>query len=112
MSGVGASKDQSRRQQKMSKQDDKYTISLAGEFMVAGELYRRGIKAAVTYGNAKKADVVAYAGDKALVIEVKSTSKPQWVIGGAVPSASENVMWVLVFLPPDLTLPRRLNCGN
>jgi len=37
----------------MSKQAQKYHLSLAGEFYVAAELQRRGISAAVTYGNAK-----------------------------------------------------------
>ena len=45
----------------MSKQAQKYHLSLAGEFYVAAELQRRGISAAVTYGNAKNADVVAFS---------------------------------------------------
>lgn len=61
----------------MNKQAQKYHSSLAGEFFVAAELQRQGIAAAVTYGNAKNADVVAFSisGDKAVVIEVKSTSQ-------------------------------------
>jgi hypothetical protein len=35
----------------MSKQEQKYDLSLPGEFFVAAELQRRGISAAVTYGN-------------------------------------------------------------
>ena len=50
----------------MSKQSTKHKLGLSGEFLVAGELLRRGITAAVTYGNAKKADVIAVRGDKAL----------------------------------------------
>jgi hypothetical protein len=65
----------------MSTQLQKYHLSLAGEFFVAAELQRRGISAAVTYGYAKSADVVAFSmsGEKAVVIEVKSTSQLKWV---------------------------------
>ncbi len=88
----------------MSNQSRKHSIGLAGEFLVAGELLRRGVMAAVTYGNAKKADVVAINGSKAVTLEVKSTAEPKWVLGGVVPAATEG-FWILVFLPPDSTLP-------
>ncbi|MGD9583508.1 MAG: hypothetical protein AB7V26_07540 [Lysobacterales bacterium] len=84
----------------MSKQARKHTTGLAGEFLVAGELLRRGIMAAVTYGNAKKADVIAVNGAKAASIEVKSTSQTKWVLGGQLPAESSNI-WVLVHLPED-----------
>ena len=86
----------------MSKQEQKYHLSLAGEFFVAAELQRRGISAAVTYGNAKCADVVAFSvsGEKAVVIEVKSTSQSRWVVGGRSPVASPKP-WVFVYLPID-----------
>jgi hypothetical protein len=83
----------------MSRQAQKYYLSLAGEFYVAAELQRRGIAAAVTYGNAKSADVVAFSNaGHAVVIEVKSTSDPQWVVGGAVPEPSSKP-WVFVHIP-------------
>ena len=78
----------------------KHTIGLAGEFLVAGELLRRGVTAAVTYGNAKKADVVAFHEGRSVVLEVKSTSETKWVLGGVLPEEAAN-LWVLVFLPPD-----------
>lgn len=86
----------------MSKQEQKYHLSLVGEFFVAAELQRRGVSAAVTYGNAKCADVVAFSvsGEKAVVIEVKSTSQSQWVVGGLAPVASSKP-WVFVYLPID-----------
>ena len=84
----------------MSKQSRKHTTGLAGEFLVAGELLRRGIMAAVTYGNAKKADVIAINGAKAASLEVKSTSQPKWVLGGELPANNSNI-WVLVHLPQD-----------
>jgi Holliday junction resolvase len=68
----------------MSNQSRKHTIGLAGEFLVAGELLRRGIMAAVTYGNAKQADVVAIHESRATSLEVKSTSESKWVLGGSL----------------------------
>jgi hypothetical protein len=90
----------------MSKQAQKYHLSLAGEFYVAAELQRRGISAAVTYGNAKNADVVAFSmsGEKAVVVEVKSTSQAKWVVGGMVPVASAKP-WVFVHMPIDPATP-------
>lgn len=89
----------------MSRQDDKYHLSLAGEFYVAAELQRRGIAAAVTYGNAKKADVVAFSsGRYAVAIEVKSTPGQRWVVGGSVPQPSRDP-WVFVHIPADALDP-------
>lgn len=84
----------------MSKQSQKHTTGLAGEFLVAGELLRRGIMAAVTYGNAKKADVIAINERKAATLEVKSTSQAKWVLGGQLPAGTSDI-WVLVHLPND-----------
>lgn len=88
----------------MTDQARKHAIGLAGEFLVAGELLRRGIHAAVTYGNAKKADVVAINGDKATAPEVKTTSADKWVLGGSLPDDPAK-MWVLVYLPVVETEP-------
>jgi hypothetical protein len=81
-------------------QKRKYMLSLSGEFLVAGELLRRNISAAVTYGNAKKADVVAVSGNTASSIEVKTTQKTKWVIGARVPELDDSI-WILVYLPSD-----------
>jgi hypothetical protein len=88
----------------MTTQAQKYHLSLAGEFFVAAELQRRGVAAAVTYGNAKSADVVAFSasGEKAVVVEVKCTSQLRWVVGVALPPASDKP-WVFVYLPTDQT---------
>jgi hypothetical protein len=88
----------------MNRQAQKYHLSLAGEFFVAAEMQRRGVAAAVTYGNAKQADVVAFSpsGERAVVIEVKSTSQPEWVVGGVVPAASSKP-WVFVYIPTEQT---------
>jgi hypothetical protein len=86
----------------VTKQTKKYETGMAGEFLVAGELCRRGVFCSVTYGNAKKADVVAFsqATGRYLPLEVKTTSEDRWVIGNSVPENSER-LWVFVFLPPD-----------
>ena len=86
----------------MTKQARKHALGLAGEFLVAGELLRRNVRASVTYGNAKSADVVALSasGTKATVVEVKTTSAKEWVIGTSVPAPSGQ-LWVLVYLPLD-----------
>jgi hypothetical protein len=90
----------------MNRQTQKYHLSLAGEFYVAAELQRRGVSAAVTYGNAKSADVVAFStsGEKAVVIEVKSTAQAKWVVGGKIPAPSSKP-WVFVHVPEDPKLP-------
>ena len=87
----------------MASQDQKYHLSMSGEFYVAAELQRRGLSAAVTYGNAKRADVVAFSvsGERVVVVEVKSTSQTSWVVGGTVPPASKKP-WVFVYFPKEL----------
>lgn len=87
-------------------QEEKSLIGMAGEFLVAAELNRRGIHAAVTYGSAKRADVYAFGpvSDRPARIEVKSTPKgsKKWVIGEKALNEdnwSDYVFWVLVMLP-------------
>ena len=81
-------------------QNRKYMLGLSGELLVTGELLRREISAAVTYGNAKKADVIAVNGKIALPIEIKTTQEQKWVVGSKMPEPNNSV-WVLVYLPPD-----------
>jgi hypothetical protein len=85
----------------VNRQAEKYHLSLSGEFYVAAELQRRGVSAAVTFGNAKKADVVAFtSGSFAVAIEVKSTASGRWVVGGLVPQPSI-APWVFVHIPSN-----------
>ena len=72
---------------------------MAGEYFVAAQLNARGIPSSITYGNAKKADIVAYSGDKNFceVIEVKTTSQNKWVVGNKTPEKSRD-LWCLVYL--------------
>ena len=78
---------------------------MAGEFLVAGELNRRHILCAVTYGSAKSADVWAFdsCSNRAARVEVKTTGpgSKKWVVGEKPLTAPANpdVFWVLVMLP-------------
>jgi hypothetical protein len=80
-------------------------MGMAGEFLVAGELCRRGVHCSVTYGNAKKADVIALsrASERFVALEVKTTSEKKWVIGNSIPKRDEK-LWVFVFLPHNDSL--------
>lgn len=76
---------------------------MAGEYLVAAQLQRLKIFSSVTYGNAKSADVIAFHPEyeKVVVIEVKTSSKGRWPIGGRVPRPS-NKIWVFVHLPEKI----------
>ena len=79
-------------------QAENYHLAMAGEYYVAAELHRRGIQAAVTHGNAKRADVVAFLpGGGSVMVEVKSTQGSGWVVG-RVPERRADP-WVFVRVP-------------
>ena len=84
----------------MPSQAQKYSLAMAGEFFVAAQLQRLGVAASVTYGNAKRADVVAISKSSSLavVIEVKTSSSGSWPIGNRVPLPSQQ-LWVFVHIP-------------
>jgi hypothetical protein len=89
-------------------QDDKMFLNLAGEFAVASELNRRRVLASVTYGASKSADIFATNRDMTQIvrIEVKTTEKGKWPIGGKATKLtpqSADVLWVLVLLPSPLS---------
>jgi len=88
-------------------QEQKSLLGMAGEFLVAAELNRRGIHAAVTYGSSKSADVYAFQMDanRSARIEVKSTpsGSKKWLVGHKATLPENwrpNVFYVLVLLPP------------
>lgn len=90
----------------MATQSQKYSLAMAGEFFVTAQLQRLGAAASVTYGNAKRADVVviSHSNATAVVIEVKTSSSERWVIGSRVPQPSDQI-WVFVHLPDRSELP-------
>lgn len=55
-----------------------YNTQLAGEYFVAGELFRQGFFANVSFGYAKSFDILVFSEDKTKFarIEVKSSSDP------------------------------------
>jgi hypothetical protein len=59
-----------------------YLLSLAGEYRVCSELNKRGVLAALTYGNRKNADVYAIGGvrrARARKVEVKTSQERRFV---------------------------------
>lgn len=93
-------------------QEEKHFLNLAGEFLVAGELNRRSVACSVTYGFSKQADIIAFADDRrrTIWIEVKTTSKQEFIVGAkalATTLVSPDVFWVLVHVPEDTTKPPR-----
>jgi hypothetical protein len=85
---------------------EKHHLGMSGEYFVAAQLQRLGLSASVTYGNAKSADVVVFTegSDRVVVVEVKTTRQPEWVVGGRTPAKSEKP-WVFVHLPKESEEP-------
>ena len=60
---------------------DKNTSHLAGEFLVAGELSRRGYPVSITFGNAKSVDIYADTQMGTIRIDAKAgRAKGNWPI--------------------------------
>lgn len=53
---------------------DKQLIGMAGEFLTAGKLYKLGLQACVTLGNAKSVDILAFnpTTNKSFNVQVKT----------------------------------------
>ena len=90
-------------------QEQKALLGMAGEFLVAAELNRRNIHAAVTYGSSKATDIYAFhrEANAAIRIEVKTTlaSSKKWILGHKAAQPQNwmsNVFYVLVQLPPPI----------
>jgi len=62
----------------VSKFESRYYTQISGEFFVAGELFRQGFFANVSFGNAKSFDIIVFSKNenKFAKIEVKSSSDP------------------------------------
>ncbi len=73
---------------------------MTGEYLVAAQLHRLNILGTITYGNSKKADVIAFSErtNFYISIEVKSSSKGKWHIGNCVPEPSDK-LWIFVHIP-------------
>src|SRR5262245_3256398 len=93
-------------------------VGIAGEYLVAAELSRRGYVASVTLRNTRGIDILASNADatKSVGIQVKATqrSQPRWMMSSkAEKDTAENLFYVFVCLPPGSTptfyiVPRRV----
>ncbi len=75
---------------------DKNTSHLAGEFLVAGELSRRGYPVSITMGRAKSVDI--YAGTQGgIIVDAKALrSKSDWPI--TKDGINKDQFYIFVFL--------------
>ena len=75
----------------------KNTSHLAGEFLVAGELSRRGYPVSITFGNAKSVDIYVDARERTIKVDAKAgRGKGNWPIKKS--SVEEDVYYIFVYL--------------
>jgi len=71
------------------------TSHLAGEFLVAGELSRRGYPVSITMGNAKAVDIYATAqNDEKFTVDAKAARTKSWLVG----NVDEKLYYIFVYL--------------
>ena len=77
------------------------TSHLAGEFLVAGELSRRGYPVSITMGNAKAVDIHADTSERGTIkIDAKAgRAKGNWPIANS--SVQEDLYYVFVYLQTE-----------
>jgi hypothetical protein len=76
---------------------NKNTSHLSGEFLVAGELARRGLGVSITFGNAKSVDIFAQSTKTIYRIDAKAVrAKTNWPLNSA--SVDKDVIYVFVYL--------------
>jgi len=86
---------------------DKNTSHLAGEFLVAGELSRRGYPVSITFGNAKSVDIYATSKKGPLQIDAKAgRTKGNWPI--AKESVNQNLYYVFVYLQNEKQIEKNI----
>ena len=80
---------------------DKNTSHLAGEFLVAGELSRRGYPVSITIGNAKSIDIYANARERVIKVDAKAgRRKGNWPIAkNSV--INKDVYYIFVYLQDE-----------
>ena len=85
---------------------NKNTTHLSGEFLVAGELSRRGYPVSITMGNAKSVDIYAESSAGVLKIDAKAgRAKGNWPIANYRPYRGHRHSGQLIIgVPPDLAL--------
>ena len=83
---------------------DRNTSHLAGEFLVAGELSRRGYSVSITMGNAKSIDIFVETGKGIVLIDAKATkTKGNWPITeeNAQRGTAKGLYYIFVYLQTD-----------
>ena len=82
----------------------KNTSHLAGEFLVAGELSRRGYPVSITMGNAKSVDIYADTRDGLIRVDAKAgRTKNDWPINKN--SVNPAVYYIFVYLQKSYNIP-------
>lgn len=84
---------------------DRNTSHLAGEFLVAGELSRRGYPISITIGNAKAVDIHADTKEKGTIkVEAKAgRTKGNFPIKRS--SVEKNQYYIFVYLQTEVSEP-------
>jgi hypothetical protein len=78
----------------------KNTTHLAGEFLVAGELSRRGYPVSITMGNAKSVDIYVDTKEGVIRVDAKAgRSKSNWPI--TKDAISEDAYYIFVHLQTE-----------
>ena len=88
---------------KIKKRADSQLSSMAGEFLTAGKLFKRGYQVAVTMGNAKAIDLFIHnpITDKTFTVQVKALRQKNYFPIRREDIKSDHV-YVFVILKPDL----------
>jgi len=80
--------------------EEKYRLSMSGEYGVCTELSKRGYNVSITLGNMKATDILVYINTTLRRIEVKTTRSNRFVTGFFQkyfnPSQCHPDYWVLV----------------
>lgn len=83
------------------------TSHLAGEFLVAGELSRRGYPVSITIGNAKSVDIYAEAKQSVIRIDAKASRfKTSWPISEK--SVRSEIFYIFVNLRTAKEVDKKL----
>lgn len=76
----------------------KELVGLAGEHLAAGELFRRGVYAQITYGNRKKVDILIDGSTAFARVDVKSKQGREWPGVKGISPREKNSFLILVDL--------------
>ena len=86
----------------MTKRPDSQITGMAGEFLTAGKLFKRGYQVSVTLGNAKAIDLFVYnpETDKTFNVQVKTLRKKNCFLIHWDDIHDDHI-YVFIFLPTN-----------